>query len=47
MMDFIENMDKVGSSYCLLSIFVHTTYFKLELIFVVIFVYCGLPHAID
>jgi hypothetical protein len=45
--DFIERLDEVGSLSCLVRIFFYIKYFILELIFVVIFVCCGLPHAID
>jgi hypothetical protein len=45
--DFIEHLDEVGLSSFLASIFVYIAYLRVELIFAVIFVYCGLPLAIE
>ena len=45
--DFIERLDEVGLLSCLANIFVYIAYLRLELISVVIFVYCGLPHSIE
>jgi hypothetical protein len=47
MMDFIECLDEVGSLSCLVIIFVYIAYLRLDLISVVIYVCCGLPHAIE
>jgi hypothetical protein len=47
MVDFIEHLDAVGSLSCLVSMFFYIEYLRLELIYVVISVYCGLPHAIE
>jgi hypothetical protein len=45
--DFIECLDEVGLLSCLSSIFVYISYLILELIYAVIFFYCGLPLAIE
>jgi hypothetical protein len=45
--EFIEHLDEVGILYCLASIFFYIAYLRLELISVVISVYCGLPLAIE
>jgi hypothetical protein len=47
MVDFIEHLDEVGLLSCLSSIFVYIAYLGLELISVVISIYCGLPLAIE
>jgi hypothetical protein len=44
--DFIERLDEVGSLSCLVSIFVYIAYLILDLIYIVIFICCGLPLAI-
>ena len=47
MVDFIEHLDGVGILSYLDSIFFYIAYLRLELISVVIFVFCGLPLAIE
>jgi hypothetical protein len=47
MVDFIERLDKVGLLSYVDSIFVYIAYLRLELIYAVIYVYCGLPLAIE
>jgi hypothetical protein len=47
MVEFIERLDEVGLLSCLASIFVYVAYLRIELIFAVISVYCGLPLAIE
>jgi hypothetical protein len=45
--DFIECLDEVGFLSCLSRIFVYITYLIVELIYVVISVFCGLPLSIE
>jgi hypothetical protein len=47
MVDFIERLDEVGCLSFLVSIFVYIAYLRLELIYGVISICCGLPHAIE
>jgi hypothetical protein len=47
MMEFIERLDEVGLLYFLDNIFVYIVYFRIELIYAVIFFCCGLPLAIE
>jgi hypothetical protein len=47
MVDFIECLDEVGLLSCLASIFFYIEYLRIELIFAVISICCGLPLAIE